>query len=220
MVICLSILADPVSFAARLKSGLQLPLPGRQAQQLMAPASRRYDPEPGTTPRQSAVLLPLYTVADTIHIVMIKRREYHNHHAGEISFPGGAVEPQDSDKTATALREAYEELGILPESVEILGMLTPLYIEPSHNMVQPVVGWLNSLPDFKPQPTEVAQIFQTPLKHFMRGETLHWKNLRHNGQSLTFPCYVLDDDYVWGATAMILSEMLSLVCDLEQDTIE
>ncbi|MBN1919933.1 MAG: CoA pyrophosphatase [Anaerolineae bacterium] len=210
-------LADTVSFAARLKSGLQLPLPGRQAQQLMAPAPRRYDPEPGTTPRQSAVLLPLYPVADTIHIMMIKRREYHNHHAGEIGFPGGAVEPQDCDNKATALRETDEELGIPTESVEVLGLLTPLYIEPSHNMVQPVVGWLNALPELKPQPSEVAQVLQTPLKHFMRGETLRWQNLQHNGQTLTFPCYMLGEDYVWGASAMILSELLSLVCDLEQD---
>ena len=220
MVMCLSVLADPVSFAARLKSGLQLPLPGRQAQQLMAPAPRRYDPEPGTTPRRSAVLLLLYPSASTIYIVMIKRRETHNHHAGEISFPGGAVEAQDSDIVATALREAYEEIGAPAESIDVLGLLTPLYIEPSDNLVQPVVGWLNALPNLKPQPAEVAQILSTPLTHFMRIETLRWQTLQQNGRTLTFPSYMLAEDYVWGATAMILSEMLSLICDLEQETTE
>ncbi len=220
MVVCLSVLASPTRFPERLRSGLQFPLPGRQAQQLMAPTPRRYDPEPGSTPRRSAVLLPLYPEASSIHIVMMKRQENQLHHAGEISFPGGAVEDQDCDIIHTALRESHEELGIHPKDVEIMGLLTPLYIAPSHNMVQPVVGWLSTPPRLKPEPAEVAQVLRAPLTHFMRAETLRWKNLQRDGQSLIFPCYVLEDDYVWGATAMILSELLSLLCDLQQEIIE
>lgn len=216
----LSLLENPARFAARLKFGMQLPLPGRQAQQLLAPVPRRHVPEPGVTPRRSAVLLPLLADTDEISIILIKRKNDLNHHAGEISFPGGAVECQDADAIHTALREAHEEVGILPEGVEILGLLTPLYIAPSQNMVQPVVGWLKTPPALTPNPAEVAQILQAPLARFMRAETLRWQTWERDGQTYTVPCYMLGKECVWGATAMILSELLSLLCDLEQEATE
>lgn len=195
---------------------MQLPLPGRQAQQLMAPAPRRYDPEPGSSPRHSAVLLPLHPEGDAVYITLMKRQENHQHHGGEISFPGGAVEPADKDVIQTALREAHEELDIQPGDVEVLGLLTPLYIAPSHNLVQPVVGWLKSPPALKPNPAEVAEILRAPLMHFMRAGTLHWETRQNGQQTLTIPCYQLGENCIWGATAMILSELLALICDLEQ----
>lgn len=211
---------NPDAFLERLRSGFQRPLPGRQAQQAMAPEHRPFDPESGSIPRRAAVLLPLYPDAGSIHIVLMKRKQNHLHHAGEISFPGGAAEDQDVDATHTALREFYEEMGILPDEVRILGLLTPLYIAPSHNMVQPVVGWLSRTPIVRPQPTEVEEIIQVRLNHFMRAATVRWRTLQLDGQTLRFPCYMLGKEYVWGATAMILSEFLTLLRNSLQKTAE
>lgn len=215
-----ALMVNPDIFLERLKSGLRLPLPGRQAQHKMAPRLRRFDPEPGSTPRRSAVLLPLYPEAGGIHLVLMKRKQNHLHHAGEISFPGGAAESQDVDAIHTALREFHEEMGIKPEEVQILGLLTPLYIAPSHNMVQPVIGWLSQAPAFRPEPTEVEQILQVPFFHFVQAATLRWKTLQRDGQELSYPCYMLGEECVWGATAMILSELLTLLRFAEQETAE
>lgn len=215
MVWCHSGLDNFANFSARLKQGMQLPLPGRAAQLLMAPQPRRHDPEPGVRPRPAAVLLPLYAQEHQIHTILIKRKPELQHHGGEISFPGGITEQEDADAVQTALREAQEEIGLAPETVEILGLLTPLYVPPSQNLVQPVVGWLNTPPSLNPNPSEVALIFQPSLQHFTRATTVSWHSEVRQGQTYIIPAYRLGEEYVWGATAMILSELLSLLCDLE-----
>lgn len=197
-----------------------MPLPGRPAQLLMAPKPRRFEPEPGVLPRPAAVLLSLFAQSGQIHIILIKRKLELHHHAGEISFPGGITEQQDADAIQTALREAHEEIGLAPETVEVLGLLTPLYIQPSQNMVQPVVGWLKHPPRLTPNPAEVALILQPPLMLFLQADTLQWQTQRRNGQTITIPGYQVGSEYVWGATAMILSELLSLLCDLEYELAE
>ena len=185
-------------------------LPGKPAQRKMAPVPRRFEPEPGSSPRQSAVLVPLATEGPHISVLLTVRQFQLHHHGGEISFPGGAVEPGDGDFSQTALREASEEIGLPAEAVQILGALTPLYISPSHHLVHPILGWISKKPPLTPNPSEVAQILEAPLTLFLNAKTVQRRLWIRHGKPLIVPCYQINGHCIWGATAMILSELLAL----------
>lgn len=167
-------------------------------------------------PRQGAVLLLLYRKEGTTHLVLTRRRDDLNSHAGQISFPGGRREAAETLEQA-ALRETREEVGIHPAAVSILGPLTPLYIPPSDFEVHPFVGWHEQAPVFVPQPAEVAEILEVPLPLLLARETRRQETWERSGLSLEVPFYNIGTHKVWGATAMMLSEFVERVRVLQQN---
>jgi 8-oxo-dGTP pyrophosphatase MutT (NUDIX family) len=193
-----------------VRAALELPeFDGHAAQQHMMPLARaRFRPdEREGTPRQGAVLLLLYCRDDELHLVLTRRRDDLNSHPGQVSLPGGRQDPPET-LAETALRETEEEIAVPPETVRLLGRLTPLYISPSDFEVQPFVGIYtgDGRPAFVPNPGEVAAIIEVPLDHLL-DQSLRTEELwQLRGVDVTVPFFQLDGYKVWGATAMMLSE--------------
>ena len=165
--------------------------------------------------RPSGVLILLYPDKGEICFVLIRRPDYTGVHSGQISLPGGKFEPHDKDLTETAIREAKEEVGIKPSAVNISGTLTPLYIAPSNYIVTPVVGWSVQRPEFMKDPREVDEIIEISLSDFLDDRNIQTKRIRlFMGISANFPCYYIDSNIIWGATAMILSEFRAILKEL------
>jgi hypothetical protein len=131
-------------------------------------------------------------------------------HSGQVGFPGGGYDEMDTDLVATALREAYEEVGVHPTQVIVLGQLTPLYVYASNYLVQPTVGWIDYQPTFHTDPYEVAQLLETPLRHLLAPATRRTEPWTLRGQLVQVPYFAVAGQTVWGATAMMLSELLAL----------
>jgi 8-oxo-dGTP pyrophosphatase MutT (NUDIX family) len=197
--------------AALLKHRLQLPLPGSEAQLRMAHASRRINLSSYKIPenvRWGAVLVLLYEENYTIKFPLILRQNSGGVHAGQISFPGGKFESADVELSVTALREAEEEISVSKSSVEILGKLTELYIPPSNFLVHPFVGVAESQPVFIPQPDEVVSVLNMSLDELLDEGLVGEKEITlSNGLKVFTPYFDLKDHTIWGATAMMLSEM-------------
>jgi len=191
---------------------------GMGAQAKMKPVPRPDQRPPGRpgSPRQGAVLLLLYRKEGTVHLILTRRRDDLNAHAGQISFPGGRREAVESLEQA-ALRETREEVGIHPATISILGELTPLYIPPSDYEVHPFVGWHDQAPVFVPQPAEVAEILEVPLELLLDRETRRQETWERSGIRLDVPFYNIGRHKVWGATAMMLSEFVERVRVLQSN---
>lgn len=160
--------------------------------------------------RVGAVLLLLYCRANEINLVLTKRREDLNSHAGQISFPGGRQEDAETLLT-TALRETEEEVGIPTTAVQTLGQLTSIYIPPSGFLVHPFVGWYQnggSEPTFIPCDGEVAEIIEVPLKMLLAPETAVAEPWDFKGREVMVPYFAIAGHKVWGATAIMLSEFV------------
>lgn len=182
---------------------------GQSAQSKMKPLPRADNrpPQQAGQPRQGAVLLLLYNKSDQIHLVLTRRHDDLPSHAGQVSLPGGRREGAETLQQ-TALREAYEEVGVRTDPITILGGLTPLYIAPSDFEVHPFVGWHRQTPGFVPQPDEVAEIIETPLHVLLRSEVREEEIWEHYGDPIQVPFFRIGPHKVWGATAMILSEFV------------
>lgn len=185
-------LADFDAVAAQLK---MIPYP----RPIQRPMSR------SGNPRLAAVLILLYPHHDDLHFALIERNQYEGVHSGQISLPGGQREPDEALAT-TALRETFEEVGVPPSEVELLGELTTIYIPPSDFEVHPYVGYTTTQPQWQPDPHEVADLIEAPL------QCLFDDNLKQVGAvptsrgALEAPYYAISGRKVWGATAIILSE--------------
>lgn len=204
-------------FIQKLEAGFNRGLPGPRAQFAMGHLERLQIPEPPTNARQAAVLALFYPDAKhEPNLVLIKRtsRDPRDRHAGQISFPGGSVEPHDINLAATALREAEEEIGVDQQLVELVGQLTQFYIPVSNFLVHPFVGFAEQRPVFNPQPSEVERILEIPLADFFHPNARrHMDAILGNGMKLQqVPYWHVGNDYqVWGATSMMLSELLHLI---------
>ncbi len=195
---------------------LEEPLPGKYFQYLMAHESEAVRiPVSPDNPRQASVLILLYPKNEAWNIVFIKRtsNKKGDRHSGQISFPGGKQEKEDSSFAHTALRETEEEIGIQSDKVQLLGSLTNLYIPVSNFEVHPFIGFTNEEPLFIPQPSEVDAIIETPLERLLSPSTKQQISLQLTEKIVLpkVPCFKLDKHIVWGATAMILNEFLSLL---------
>ncbi|MES2592134.1 MAG: CoA pyrophosphatase [Bacteroidota bacterium] len=204
-----------IKFIKNLKNRLQKPLPGENAQFLMAPVSRQriqhIDPEK-YNPRKSAVLILLFPEGENIHTLLIQRPVYDGVHSGQVAFPGGKFEETDIDLQYTALRETFEEVGVPPESVEIIGRLTDLYIQPSNFLVSPFIGFTKEKPEFILDAYEVQKIITIDLFSLSEEGIVFEKTITHSsGFKIKTPCYEIDELAVWGATAMIISELNQVV---------
>jgi 8-oxo-dGTP pyrophosphatase MutT (NUDIX family) len=199
---------------ATLKKELKKPLPGTAAQMLMAPSLRR----PANVPipmRNSGVLLLLYPVNDRLFTVFMKRTEYGGPHSGQISFPGGKFEDGDRSLVETALRESREEIGISPDAIEVLGTLSPLHIPISNFRILPVIGFMPEKPVFTTDSHEVDYLIETALEVLLKPEIVKTKTMMFGDLSFEVPYYDIDGNHLWGATAMMLSELLEVVRRME-----
>jgi 8-oxo-dGTP pyrophosphatase MutT (NUDIX family) len=142
--------------------------------------------------------------------VLTRRTDVVDTHRGQISFPGGSLDPGEDAVTA-ALREGWEELAIDPARVEVLGALSPLYIPPSGFCIYPTVANAAARPDFVPNPNEVAEIIEAPLAHLLAPDTRQEEVWEIRGAPVRVPFYAVGHHKVWGATAMVLCELLALL---------
>ncbi|RRR69226.1 MAG: CoA pyrophosphatase [Candidatus Viridilinea halotolerans] len=170
---------------------------------------RPLQPPPEVTPRFSAVLLLLYPSADELWLPLTLRSARLTTHRGEVSLPGGGCDPDDDGPVGTALREAWEELGIVQEDVEVIGTLTAFYIPPSNNCLTPVVGLNRGTPHLRPDPNEVEAAFSVPLRMLLDPQTVHEEVWEYYGSKIRVPFFALEGYKVWGATALILSELVA-----------
>jgi len=198
---------------ARIERGLRAPLPGIPAQLAMAP-----EPRPGhkayfeaeDSCRKAGVLVLLYVKAGRLQLPLTRRTDHVLHHRGQISLPGGEQHPGESLE-ATALRETQEELGSDLGPVRILGRLTPLFIPPSNFCIYPTVASLPGPPGFRPQPDEVAEVIETPVAHLADPASVRRETRRYGGLDHDVPFYEFQGHKIWGATAMVLAELLALL---------
>ena len=195
-----------------INKALDLPdFDGTAAQLMMMPAFRRNvrPIERTGQPRLGGVLLLLYCHQDELHLLLTRRREDLNSHAGQISFPGGRLDDGETLRE-TALRETFEEVGVSPESVHIMGALTRIYILPSDFEVHPFVAWYRNgkRPFFQPNDAEVAQILEVPLSHLLEPANRKEEPWTIRNFEMDVPFFEFQGHKIWGATAMMLSEFL------------
>jgi 8-oxo-dGTP pyrophosphatase MutT (NUDIX family) len=159
-------------------------------------------------PRIAAVMMLFYPKKERTHLVLIVRNSYKGVHSAQIAFPGGKYELEDKNFAETALRETHEEVGIHPDKIEILKPFTELYIPPSNFMVHPFLGISKEELVFLPQPSEVAGIIELPLSTFLSDAIVVDTNLSTSyADSISIPAFKIEEHIVWGATAMMLSEL-------------
>ncbi len=166
---------------------------------------------PGRTPRPAAVLVLLYPDADDeTRVVLIERTTADGrHHSGEVSFPGGKTEPEDPDASATALREASEEVGLDPDAagVEVIGRLDRMWLPVSHFEITPVVAVAARPPRMVPAPAEVARIIEPRIDHFLPDAPMAYLERTIGDWPVRYGHYEIESLSVWGATARILSQL-------------
>lgn len=161
--------------------------------------------------RPSAVLVALYEHAGAPHVLLTRRSWSLRAHGGEVSFPGGRAEAHDRDLVATALRESYEEVGIHPSMVEVVGRLDPLMTVSSRSMIVPYVGLLPELPEVDPDPREVEEVRHVSLAELLRDDVYREEIWTRDGHQRALWFFELHGDTVWGATASMLRQLLCLV---------
>jgi 8-oxo-dGTP pyrophosphatase MutT (NUDIX family) len=193
-----------------IKFELNKSLPGKTSQNKMAPSSRRTGTKRGFLQR-GGILILLYPVNNELYTVFIKRTKDNSPHSGQISFPGGRFEASDKSLQETALRETQEEIGVMASEVEIIGRLSPLHIDVSNIEVEPFVGVYGKKPAFKPDPREVEFIIEVKISDLLDVNIIQNKIIETDDYRIKAPVYNICNNYIWGATAMILSEFLEIV---------
>ncbi|MCC3215607.1 MULTISPECIES: CoA pyrophosphatase [Flavobacteriales] len=200
------------SLIEKIQKNLHKTLPGEKAHQIMEALSASYlTLRPTRKTRKSAVLMLLYPIDNEIYFPLILRNSYDGFHSNEVGFPGGRFELTDENLIQTALREAKEEIGVNSDEVKILGILTEIFIGPSDFNVLPVVGYVPYRPNFKPDSREVQQIFELKLEYFSAPNIIGCSEISIPGDLVTTPYYEVDNHKVWGATAKIIVELLTVL---------
>jgi 8-oxo-dGTP pyrophosphatase MutT (NUDIX family) len=203
-------------FKIKLKDELSTDLPGKAAHLIMMPTSgdaKLVTPTFEPPPIRSAVLILFYPADDgSIKFPLIQRPTYNGAHSGQIAFPGGKAEDVDANLVQTALREAEEEIGINPKNIEVVGSLTDLHIAVSNFIVHPVVGFSSEMPDFVLDRIEVQALIESDLHDIVRPDKRKQGTVTARGKyKINTPYFDIGDNVVWGATAMMLSELSIIV---------
>ena len=206
--------------AARLREAVAQPLDAwREVYESFSPVDvetgeqRPRVPPPGTDSRRAAVLVPVLLEPDGARLVYTVRKDHLQDHAGQISFPGGSMDPGDRSLLETALREAEEEIDLSPDLVEVIGELEEMYIPPSDFRVSPFVGLLPPEAELVLHPDEVEEIFTVSLDELMSPETFRKTLLRRDGRDYEVPVFAVKGSNtrreIWGATAAMTAALLA-----------
>lgn len=171
--------------------------------------ARPLDPPNDITPRDGAVLILIYPNVDELYLPLTVRTSSLRHHSGEISLPGGRFDPADLSLERTALRETAEEIGVQPETVEIVTALDPVWIPVSNFRIVPYVGVVEARPPFALAPDEVAGIVEVPLPMLADPRIIRSEVRDIRGRLLSVPYFAIDEHKVWGATALVLAQLLA-----------
>lgn len=206
-----------------LEQQLSKPLPGKDAQEKMRPylpIAPFLDLPQIMKPKESAVMALLYPKQDIPHLLLIERNIYRGPHSGQISLPGGKLDKNESYFEA-AIRETKEEVDVDQHAYNIIGQLSKLYVPASNFNIQPFVGIAHQAPIIHPNEREVAMILETPLSYLFEKERRKEKIMKSSmGIDLMAPYFDIYDRSLWGATAMILSELIEIIQESPQNLIK
>ena len=197
-----------------------MPLPGEEYHYAMAPIERlkelKATAKRQNNAKQAGVMALFYPDrADQTNFILILRNSYPGVHSAQVGFPGGQFEANDGDLKNTALRETEEEVGVPGKAIQIIRPLTQIYIPPSNFMVSPYLGLLDHTPKFIPDPSEVQDIIQVPLKQLLDDSARITRKLSTSyASSIEVPAFDLQGHVVWGATAMMLNEAREMLSRL------
>ena len=196
-----------------VRRALKRPRPGLEAQARMAPPYRRDQIKMMLNPpacKQAGVLVLLYPLEGQLCFPLTRRPESVEYHKGQISLPGGAQEHGES-LCQTALRETQEEIGVDESYIELIGELSSLYVPPSDFCIQPYVGCTSRRPEFHLAADEVAELIEAPLEALLDPVTARVEDWEIRGGVWPIPFYQFGPHKVWGATAMILAELVEML---------
>ncbi len=193
---------------------LNVNLPGDNAHRKFSPPERLVPDQKTLSqlkPKEAAVLILLFDNNDkTPHTLLMQRVAYNGVHSKQISFPGGKKEQNDSSFSDTAIRECIEEVGAKREAIDILGRLSTLYIPPSNFLVHPFVAWYDGKPQFKGNPQEVDRLFTVSIDALNDEKNRSIKSINVRNKTIECPAFDVDNNIIWGATAMIINELLEI----------
>lgn len=190
----------------------EVSLPEKEAHIKMLPMSRleifQNQDLDSINAKTAAIMMLFYPKMEKTHLVLIVRNSYDGVHSAQIAFPGGKYEDEDQSYKTTALRETQEEIGIHQDKIEVVRAFSQLYIQPSNFLVHPFLGICKEEIVFVPDPNEVTQIIELPLTHFLNDNLIITTTLSTSYlKNIEVPAFNIDGQIVWGATAMMLSEL-------------
>ena len=191
---------------------LNVELPAMNAHRKMVPPNReellKNTDFTKIKPKKAAVMMLFYPKELQTHLALIVRTSYNGVHSSQIAFPGGKVEVEDSDLQQTALRETHEEIGVHPTTIKVVRAFTEVYIPPSNYMVYPFLGYSHDELEFVLQDDEVAGIVEFPLVDFLDDKIIKTSTIKTSyADSIEVPGFQIEEHFIWGATAMMLSEL-------------
>lgn len=204
-------------FVKLLSKIKNIQLPAESSHFKMVPPTRKafaqYSQEQLQQAKRAGVLALFYpNINYEVQVILTLRKTYKGVHSAQVSFPGGKIEPQDKNLEATAVRETFEEIGVPVNTIEVVKKLSEIYIPPSNFCVQPFMGILKETPQFTKQETEVEQLIEVKLKDLLNDENLILKEITTSySVGIEVPAFKLNGYTVWGATAMMLSEIKDII---------
>lgn len=205
------------SLFQHLTTRLRNSLPGNSSHIKMLPPGRLLQvPSGSDNYKESAVLILLFPSAHGIELCLIRRPSTMKNHAGQIAFPGGRRELYDADLIQTALREAQEEIGVDRNKVDIAGVLSPVYVQISDFVITPVVGWLSEKPQIRTDISEVDEVIFISLEDITNEVNRCNREMETRTGMMEVPGYEIGTNFIWGATAMMLSELVDVYSEENQ----
>ncbi|MCE3295828.1 MAG: hydrolase [Crocinitomicaceae bacterium] len=209
-------------FALNLKAQLEAGLPGEDAHVRMAPLSRPVSSlakQSAKVFRESAVTIIIFEDAGEQRILLTQRPKYNGKHSGQVSFPGGKWEEGDLDLLQTAMRECYEETGIRLSIEQYVGNLTPVFIPVSNFHVEAYLFYLDYVPQFQKDEREVEAIFSIRIEELLDENRVQKTNIAVSEEMELedVPYFDLENKVIWGATALILSELKEILSRIKKD---